>query len=79
MKNKKNEELFYEVYHYAARVTKMAALIQNDQEITEEQYKEWAQLGVKNINDIKNWMKRVYLHIKEYQHEKAEGGVADQK
>ena len=58
MKIRKNEKLFYEVYHYAARATQMAAIIQNDTEITQEQYKEWAILGLKNLDDIKDWIRR---------------------
>ena len=65
MKIKSNEDLFNEIYHYAARVTHMAGLIQNDVEITQEEYNEWAKKGVNNLNDIKKWMMSVYKHIQE--------------
>jgi len=70
MKIKSDEELFYEIYTYASRLTALAAIVQNDCELTTEEYKEWAQCGVKNINDIKDWMKRIYLHIQRCQNEK---------
>lgn len=64
MNVKPNDELLFEVYRYAARVTKMAEILQKGGDLTPEQYKEWATLGLQNINDIKDWIKRTAQHIR---------------
>jgi hypothetical protein len=63
MKIKGNKELFYEIYRFAARVTSMGAIVQNDIEMTPEEYKEWAIRGLKNIDDIKDWILRTGKYI----------------
>jgi len=67
VKIKSNEELFNDIYHLAAKTTSLASIVQNDTEITPEDYKEWALMGTQCINDIKLWMQKVYKHIQENQ------------
>lgn len=62
MKVNYNEKLFYEVYYYAARVTKMALLLEKG-EISQKEYKEWAVESLKNLDDIKEWIKKVSHQI----------------
>jgi len=54
----KKEDLFYEVYHYAARVTKRALILQQGK-ISQKDFNDWAVSSLNNINDIKEWMSRV--------------------
>lgn len=62
---KSDEKLFNELYKIACRVTSLAGIIQNDQEVSQEQYIEWAKHGVQTIEDIKLWMQDVYKHTQE--------------
>lgn len=64
MKIKANGELFNEIYKYASRVTRLATIVQNDMEITPEEYQEWAKSGLLASNCIKEWMQKVAAHIR---------------
>ncbi len=65
MKVKRNEKLFFEVYKYAARMTNTAYIIEKEDDITQEEFKKWATECLNNINDFKDWMKRVSEYVKE--------------
>ena len=67
MKIKSSEKLFSEIYEHACKVTRLAAMMQNDMEITKEQYVEWAKSGLDATKCIKEWMQKVAKHIKENQ------------
>jgi hypothetical protein len=60
----KNEALFTEIYEHACKVTRLAEIIQNDMEISVEEYQEWAKSGLFASNSIKEWMLKVSQHIK---------------
>ncbi len=67
MKIKADEKLFYEIYEHACKVTRLAGMMQNDMELTPEQYREWAIDGLNATKCIKEWMQKVAKHIKENQ------------
>jgi hypothetical protein len=60
----KEKDIHFEIYRYAARVTKMAKILEN-KEVDLDKYKEWAQEGMSNLEDIKEWIRKTASYLKE--------------